>query len=72
MTITEIPRPVRLVLTVEEAAERLGIGRTMMYALITAGEVESVRIGRLRRVPTDALERYVSGLRRWPPDQGGT
>ena len=42
-----------------------------MYALITAGEVESVHIGRLRRVPADALERYVSTLRRWPPDQGG-
>ena len=40
-----------------------------MYSLITAGEVESVRIGRLRRVPADALERYVSTLRHWPPDQ---
>jgi len=55
---------------VEEAADRLGIGRTLMYALITAGEVESVRIGRLRRVPADALERYVKGLQRWPADQG--
>jgi excisionase family DNA binding protein len=69
--IAGAPRPIRLVLTVEEAAERLGIGRTMMYALITAGEVESVRIGRLRRIPADALEQYVMGLRRWPPDQGG-
>jgi excisionase family DNA binding protein len=42
-----------------------------MYALITTGEVESVHIGRLRRVPADALERYVSTLRRWPPGQGG-
>ncbi len=46
-------------LTVEEAAERLGIGRTLMYALITAGDVESVRIGRLRRVPADALDAFV-------------
>jgi excisionase family DNA binding protein len=70
MTTTDMPRPTRLVLTVEEAAECLGIGRTLMYALITGGEVESVRIGRLRRVPADALERYVSTLRHWPPDQG--
>jgi excisionase family DNA binding protein len=70
MTATDITRPIRLVLTVEEAAELLGIGRTLMYALISAGEVESVHIGRLRRVPTDALERYVSGLRRWPPARG--
>jgi len=55
MTATDVTG-VRLVLTVEEAAERLGIGRTLMYALVTSGEVESVRIGRLRRIPADALE----------------
>jgi excisionase family DNA binding protein len=53
----------RLVLTVEEAAERLGIGRTLMYALVKAGAVESICIGRLRRIPADALEAYVEGLR---------
>ena len=37
MTTTDVTQPVRLVLTVEEAAERLGIGRTLMYALITSG-----------------------------------
>jgi excisionase family DNA binding protein len=56
-------RPVRIVLTIEEAAERLGIGRTLMYAPVSAGEVESVRIGRLRRIPTDALDTYVRRLR---------
>ncbi|WP_226352837.1 excisionase family DNA-binding protein [Pseudonocardia sp. ICBG601] len=53
----------RIVLTVEEAAELLGIGRTLMYALVAAGEVESVRIGRLRRIPRDALVVYVESLR---------
>ena len=55
--------PLRIVLTVEQAAERLGIGRTLMYALVTAGDVESVRIGRLRRIPADALDDYVHRLR---------
>jgi len=54
---------VRLLLTVEEAAERLGIGRTLMYALVKDGEVESVHIGRLRRIPADALPRYLEQLR---------
>jgi excisionase family DNA binding protein len=63
MTSTDNARSLRLVLTIEEAAERLGIGRTLMYALVSAGEVESVRIGRLRRVPVDALETYVATLR---------
>lgn len=55
--------PVRIVLTVEQAAERLGIGRTLMYSLVSSGAVESVTIGRLRRIPADALVRYVEGLR---------
>lgn len=58
-----VPRQRRLVLTVEQAAEALGIGRTMMYELIRAGAVESVRIGRLRRVPAQALSNYVDELR---------
>lgn len=52
-----------LVLTIEEAARRLGIGRTLMYALVMSGEVESVTIGRLRRVPLECLTEYISRLR---------
>ncbi|GAA3961932.1 hypothetical protein GCM10023085_50470 [Actinomadura viridis] len=51
-----------LLLTVEEAARRLKIGRTLMYSLIASGEVETVTIGRLRRVPTECLTAYVSHL----------
>lgn len=53
----------RLVLTVEEAAGCLGIGRSLMYTLVMSGEVESVMIGRLRRIPVDALTAYVAKLR---------
>jgi len=52
-----------LVLTVEEAAERLSVGRTVMYALMSSGAVESVRIGRLRRIPSDALVGFLDELR---------
>ena len=53
-----------LVLTVEEAADRLGVGRTLMYSLVSSGAVESVRIGRLRWVPADALVTFLDELRR--------
>jgi excisionase family DNA binding protein len=53
-----------LVLTVEEAADRLGVGRTVMYSLVSSGAVESVRIGRLRRIPADALVTFLDELRR--------
>jgi excisionase family DNA binding protein len=55
--------PTPLVLTVEEAANRLGIGRTLMYALVKSGDIESVTIGRLRRIPADALVTFVDSLR---------
>jgi excisionase family DNA binding protein len=52
-----------LVLTIDEAAERLRIRHSLMSALVRSGEVESVRIGRLRRIPADALAAYVRALR---------
>lgn len=54
--------PERVMLTVEEAAERLGIGRTLMFRLIRTGEIETVRIGRLRRVPATAIHEYAARL----------
>lgn len=54
---------VPLLVCVEEAARRLGIARTSMFRLIGSGEVESVRVGRLRRIPVQCLEDYVRELR---------
>ncbi|MFS8100881.1 excisionase family DNA-binding protein [Lentzea alba] len=51
-----------IVLTVEQAAKRLNIGRTLMYELVSTGVVESVHIGRLRRIPLQALTNYVAKL----------
>lgn len=63
-----LPAP-RIVVTVEEAARALGIGRTMMYELIGSGAVESVTIGRLRRIPAGALGAFVDQLRNGIGDQ---
>ncbi|MBK3581469.1 excisionase family DNA-binding protein [Streptomyces sp. MBT65] len=57
-----------VLLTVEEAARRLRIGRTTCFKLVLAGEIESVTVGRLRRVPTEALPAYVTQLRRRPAE----
>lgn len=52
-----------LLLTIEEAGRRLGLGRTSMYQLISSGAIESVTVGRLRRIPAECLQEYVSSLR---------
>jgi excisionase family DNA binding protein len=54
----------KVLLTVEEAAELLSIGRTKAYELMATGALESVTIGRCRRVPIEALDRFVGKLRR--------
>jgi excisionase family DNA binding protein len=58
----------RLLLTVAEAARRLEIGRSLFYELLAAGEIESIHVGRLRRVPADALAAYVARRRPSGPD----
>jgi excisionase family DNA binding protein len=51
-----------LLLTAEEAAELLNIGRCKVYDLLRAGELESVKIGRLRRIPREAVHDYARRL----------
>ncbi len=51
-----------LLLAPEDAAKRLSIGRTKMFELIASGEIQSVKIGRARRVPATALTEYVNRL----------
>lgn len=52
----------KLLLTPEEAAHLIAVGRSKMYELIASGAVKSVKIGALRRVPAFALEEYVTAL----------
>lgn len=55
---------VQLLLSVVEAAQRLGIGRTLMYELLGTGQVESVHVGRLHKIPADALDAFIDGQRK--------
>lgn len=55
--------PTLVALTVEEAARRLSIGRTTCFRLIASGQLESVPIGRLRRVPAEAVNDFLARLR---------
>jgi excisionase family DNA binding protein len=52
----------RLLLTFEEAAEMLGIGRTTLYKLVWAGRLTPVRIGRSVRFTCAELDGFVSSL----------
>ncbi len=60
-----------LVVTPEEAAEMLKVGRTKIYALMQRGELRSVRIGKSRRIPRAALEAFVGQLEADTANQAG-
>ena len=52
--------PVRLTMSVEEAAIVLGISRTFAYEAVARGEIPCIRIGRRILVPKIALEKMLT------------
>jgi excisionase family DNA binding protein len=50
----------RMTLTVNEAAERLGIGRNQAYEAVKNGQIPAIRIGKRLLVPEAALERLMN------------
>ncbi len=48
-------------LSIEQAARALGIGRTALYSEIGAGRIRSVKVGRRRLVPSSAIGEVASG-----------
>ncbi len=63
--------PDPLLLTPKEAARQLSLAPSTLYQLLLRGEVESVTIGRSRRIPMSALTAYVDRLRREQAASGG-
>jgi excisionase family DNA binding protein len=48
-------------LSIEQAAQALGVGRTALYSEIGAGRIRSVKVGRRRLVPSSAIREVASG-----------
>lgn len=44
----------------EEVGRILGVRRTKLYAMLRSGELPTVRIGRLVRVPRPALDAWIA------------
>ena len=57
-----VPAEARMLVTVDEAASMLSIGRTFIYHLLRSGELRGVKVGRTRRVVVASLHDYVGRL----------
>jgi excisionase family DNA binding protein len=58
----ELMQP-KLLLTTSEAAQRLSIGRSLLYLHIQENSLRTVRLGRNRRIAVKDLEEFVERLR---------
>lgn len=63
MPPTDPNRDEPLLYTIPEAATALRISRTKLYELLDSGDVESIHIGRSRKIPAEALRIYIDSLR---------
>lgn len=52
-----------LTVRIPEACRMTGIGRSKLYELIQAGEIEIVKVGRMTLVPVDALQGFINAQR---------
>ena len=53
----------KLLLTAEEAAEALSLSRSTVYVELAAGRLESISVGRARRIPADAIDAWLQSKR---------
>jgi excisionase family DNA binding protein len=58
--LTSAPQQMKLLLTVEETAQVLSVCRSVAHQLVLTKQIPSIKIGRARRVPLQALEHYVT------------
>ena len=54
------PELMKVLLTVEETAHKLSVGRGAVYGLMRRGELRYITVGRVRRVPVDAVSEFVA------------
>ena len=57
----------RRVFNVMEAAAILGIGRSKLYELIASGEIRTIHIGRLCKIPVAAVDEFLATREAAPP-----
>jgi excisionase family DNA binding protein len=57
---------IRLLWTIRETSACLNVGRSTVYELIRAKELEIVKIGRCTRVLSDSVEAFLQRIRRRP------
>ena len=51
----------KLTLSVQEAANQIGVSKPVMYKLLETGEIHAIRIGRKILIPQESVTDYLRG-----------
>jgi excisionase family DNA binding protein len=49
----------KLLLSPEETCKALGVKRATLFKLLATGEIPSIKLGKLRRIPAAGLQEWV-------------
>ena len=60
MTPSTQAEQTKRLLNADQLAQELGVGRTTAYSLLWSGTIPSMKLGRLRRVRREDLDRFIS------------
>lgn len=58
--VSELAPDSKLLVSVDEAAILLSLGRSLVYELVQRGDIITLKIGRSRRVPVKALHTFIA------------
>lgn len=61
--MNETPSAAPLAYSIKEVSRATSLGRTRIYQLIAAGQLEAVKIGRRTLIPAHALHKLLEGDR---------
>ena len=59
-TVEAARQAARLLLSPEEAGNRMQLSRATIYRMLERGELRSIKIGAVRRIPVRELEAYIA------------
>lgn len=61
MTLELPPAPITV--RIKDACRMTGIGRSKLYLLIAAGEIEIIKVGSMTLIPVSSIEAFVLSRR---------
>ena len=57
---TQAVMQMKVLLSLDEAADAMSVGKTMIADLVRRNELRSIKVGRTRRIPLSSIHEFVN------------